>query len=98
MFVVFHAFQEIFTLMETSALQVNIYARCSWTMNFEDSLASHSYCDTSSDFKVTPRRPVTFTPSAKHLAVKQSVLPVLRLRSVRSGIRAPNLLHVRQML
>lgn len=40
--------------METSALQVNIYARYSWTLNFEDSLASHSYCDTSSDFKVTP--------------------------------------------
>ena len=43
------------------------------------------------------RGPVALTPIAERLAVEVS-LPVLRLRSVETGIRTPNIPNVRQTL
>ena len=45
-FGVYRPTREYFTYMETSPLPVNGYARHTWPLNSEGSLACHSFCDT----------------------------------------------------
>ena len=58
----FHSFGDVTITVE--GLQILTYARHSWPLSSEGSLACHTYCDTGC--------PVTLTPIAEPLAVKLS--------------------------
>ena len=65
-------------------LQILTYARHSWPLSSEGSLAYQTYCDTVHSLVMVIFE--TVEPSQPHL---------LRPRSVAAGIRTPNLLHAR---
>ena len=75
---------EFFVLLENfgdvtiagEGLQILTYARHSWPLSSEGSLACHTYWDTWSLYNGHLRGPVTLTPNTKRLAVELS-LPVL---------------------
>ena len=95
LFGVFRPTCEFFTHMETSPLPVKdckfslTYARHSWPLSSEDSLACHTYCDTRNQFIMV------FPEDPWH----SQLLPIvwkwnchymfLRLRSVRLGFEYP---------
>ena len=71
---IFHSYGDVTITGE--GLQILTYARHSWSLSREDSLACHTYCDTGHPFnKGHLRVPVTLTPIAERLAVGLS-LPV----------------------
>ena len=68
------------------------YARHSWPLSSEGSLACHIYCDTGHPFiMVIARGPVTLTLIAECLALELS-LPVLQLRSIAASACEANAL------
>ena len=82
---VFHPTPEIFTHMQTSLLPLKgwawlTYARQSWPLSSEGSLACLSYFGTGHNGHLR-----TLTPIAERLALELS-LPFLRTRSVAAGI------------
>ena len=68
----------------------NSYARHSWPLSSEGSLACHTYCDTGHPFIMVISEDPWHTPIAERSAVELSIL-FLRLRSVAAGIRTPKL-------
>ena len=62
--------------MTGERLQMLTYARHSWSLSSESSLACNTFCDTgASVYDGHPRGPVTLSPNAEHLAVELS-LPI----------------------
>ena len=49
LFVVYRPFREFFRIA-VEGLQILTYARLSWSLRSEDSLAFHTYCDTGHPF------------------------------------------------
>ena len=83
---IFHSYGDV--IIAGEGLQLLTYARDSWPLSSEGSLACH-VCNGYL------RGPVTLTPIAERLAVE---LPVLRLRSVAAWVRTLNLPLARRML
>ena len=93
LFVVFRPTREFFTRVTITCegLQIMTNARISWPFSSEGSLACHTYSDTGQSFIMV----ISDDPWHSHLL--QSVWQwscdylFLRLRSVATGIRTPNL-------
>ena len=69
---IFHSYGDVNITGE--GLEISTYARHSWPLSSEGSLACNTYCDTEHPF-IMVRGPVTLTPIAERLAVELS-LPV----------------------
>ena len=102
LFGVFRPTREFFTHMETSpageGLQIFTFDRHSWPLSSEGSLTCHTYCDTGHPFIMV----ISEDPWHSHLLPSvwqwSCHYLFLRPRSVATGIRTPNLLHVRRHL
>ena len=74
---IFHSYGDI--TIASEGLQILTYARHSWPLSSEGSLACHTYCDTGHIIPfimvISEDRPTTLTPNAEYLAVELS-LPV----------------------
>ena len=71
--IIFHLYGDV--TITDEGLQILTYARYSWPLSNEGSLACHTYCDTRHPFIMVISETVTSTPIAKHLAVELA-LPV----------------------
>ena len=93
---IFHSYGDVTIAGE--GLQIFTFDRHSWPLSSEGSLTCHTYCDTGHPFIMV----ISEDPLHSHLlpSVWQWSFHYLflRPRSVATGIRTPNLLHVRRHL
>ena len=93
---IFHSYGDV--TFTSEGLHILTYARHSWPLSNESSLACHTYCNTGYPFLMV----ISENPWHSYLLL--SVLQwschylFLRLRSIAAGIRTPNLPHARRML